>query len=56
MRLRRFFVAGLPVGTSTLVTEFLLFHGVGHTQAIDRPDLEKIEIVCFYHKKKKEGS
>jgi hypothetical protein len=54
MRLSRFFVDGFPRGTSARVTEFLLFHGVGSVKVIDRPDLERLEVVCFYNLK--EGS
>jgi hypothetical protein len=36
------------------VIEFLLFHGVGSVTVIDRPDLKRLEVVCFYNLK--EGS
>jgi hypothetical protein len=51
MRLSRFFVDGFPRGTSARVTEFLLFHGVGSVTMINRPDLKKLEFVCFYNLK-----
>lgn len=51
MRLKRFFVTGLPAGTEHLVSEFLLFHGVGYVAVTDRPDLQKLQIDCFYSAK-----
>jgi len=38
MRLQRFFVTGFPPGTESLVSEFLLFHGIGSVTVTDRPD------------------
>jgi hypothetical protein len=52
LRLKRFFVDGLPRGTSTAVSEFLLHHGVGSVRVIDRPEMEKIEVVCFHNERK----
>ena len=51
LRLKRFFVDGFPQDTVKLVSEFLLYHGVGSVNAINRPDLQKIEIVCFYNER-----
>ena len=51
LRLKRFFVDGLPRGTANAVSEFLLHHGVGSVTVVDRPDLEQIEIVCFYNER-----
>lgn len=51
MRLQRFFVTGFPPGTESLVSEFLLFHGIGSVTVTDRPDREKLQIDCFYNSK-----
>ena len=51
LRLKRFFVDGFPRGTSAGVSEFILYHGVGSVVVIDRSDLEKIEVVCFYNER-----
>jgi len=51
MRLKRFFVTGLPAGTKHLVSEFLLFHGVGTVTVTDRPELQRLQIDCFYNSK-----
>ena len=51
LRLKRFFVNGLPRDTSAAVSEFLLHNGVGSVTVADRPDLEKIEVVCFYNER-----
>lgn len=54
MRLRRFFVLGFPPEISSLVSEFLLFHGVGSVTVTYRTDLQKLQVDCFYNSKHSE--
>jgi hypothetical protein len=54
LRLKRLFVDGLPRETAPRMRECLMLHGVGSAEIIDRPELQKLEVVFFYNVK--EGS
>jgi hypothetical protein len=49
LRLKRFFVDGLPKETKKEVMRCIILHGIGSVTVIDRPDLERLEVVCFYN-------
>ena len=51
LRLKRFFVDGLPQGESAVVSQLRRHHGVGCVTVIDRSEMEKIEVVCFYNER-----
>jgi hypothetical protein len=55
LRLKRFFVDGLPKDTKEEVLEGMLRHGIGSVTVIDRPELQRLEVVCFYNLKEPAG-